>query len=574
MAVGYVDLGPVIHSINSMESAISSKINSLHNDVDRVNNHVVYVQQQVDQNQQELVYLKRELLNMRLEQKKMAALQRAITEIIRVRQELEQKFGTQKQVRDSMLGILQANDLGLITKSTISQCTEQLMISAPKYWLAPALVALAAWISDNKSLADRAIKESMKRDEEKTCLLFSLITRRVNAGRIAEGKEGTNVCFLWLSRYFAKQNPFKMKRSIVSYVDSYTSGIFGVDKDNVCSDQINNWLNTIVSSNPEFEVEQNEYWKNFFFRCADLQNPDSKEFRALELLSPQYNDMINYIKCIMASEDSSSNRGIKSYIDKIKNDVVDKEALVKDIDDQLYYLVSNFEEDEAPLRYEEKYLTYVKEYGGDEEKAKKRLDLEEEKRRDEPVDFVARLREAIIQPNAKASAKKTALAMMRGYIKNAFEDFIVEYKDKYPESIDLLINDPGKVVKAQKFSWEGKTDTCDNKEELIASLEKMYETQRENALGMIDDEKPKKYKIAGIILTCLVVTFFIGIPLLCKAKRLRLNNESNRNQINKYFDSHKAQSVELLTNALAARKLSNELVDMFSKDSTSETINL
>ena len=100
---------------------------------------------------QEINYLKAQFVEMQRQQKLQAALQRAITEVIRVRQELEQRFGTHKLVRDNMLGILQATDLGLITKTTISKCTEELMISAPKYWLAPALVALAAWISDSYS---------------------------------------------------------------------------------------------------------------------------------------------------------------------------------------------------------------------------------------------------------------------------------------------------------------------------------------------------------------------------------------------------------------------------------------
>ncbi len=567
-------------------SGVYSAINNLGNHIDKnltiVNGNVNNISKQVEENrketEKELNYLKQQLFEMRKEQKKSAALQRAITEIIRVRQELEQKFGTQKLVRDNMLGILQANDLGLITKTTISQCTEQLMISAPKYWLAPALVALAAWISDNKALAQRAVKEAYKRDEAKTCLLFALITRRVNAGRISEGKEGTNVCFAWLSRYFSLQDPFKMKKSIISYVDSYTSGIFGVDKDNICEDQINEWLNKIISSKPEFEQEQNEYWKNFFAQCSSLQIPNTPEFKALQIVSPQYNDMMNYLKRIKASEDENPNRGIKSYIGKIKEEIVDKEQLVKDIDDQLYYLVTNFEDDEAPLRYEEKYLGYVKEFEGDEELAKKKMALEQEKRRDDPVDFVVRLRDAIVQPDAKPSAKKTALAMMKGYIKNAFNDFIVEYKDKYPTKIDLIIKDSGSVVNGRSFEWTGETENSENKEALVTSLKDVYESERKVALSKIDDETPtKKKKTGGIIAGCLfflIVPIFVGVSMRKKATKQLEENDRNRKAINAYYDSKESESVSLLTNALVARNKGNELVESFKNDEKSETIDL
>lgn len=48
------------------------------------------------------------------------------------------------------------------------------MISTPGYWLAPCLVALAAWINDQPELAEKAIKEGIKRNDEKTSLFFAL----------------------------------------------------------------------------------------------------------------------------------------------------------------------------------------------------------------------------------------------------------------------------------------------------------------------------------------------------------------------------------------------------------------
>ena len=47
----------------------------------------------------------------------------------------------------------------------------------------PALVALAAWLNDQQDLAQRALAEAIRRDDEKTSLLFSLVSRR--AGRLS-----------------------------------------------------------------------------------------------------------------------------------------------------------------------------------------------------------------------------------------------------------------------------------------------------------------------------------------------------------------------------------------------------
>ena len=249
-------------------SGITRAINNLNSNLKVVDQHVNYVSGQVENVRREvrenIAAIRAELVEMERQQMLTAAFQRATTEVIRVRQELEQKFGAQKQVREYMLGILGASDLGLIKKTTISNCTEELMISAPKYWLAPCLIALAAWISDNKSLANRAVKEALRRDEQKTCLLFALITRRVNAGRVASGQKATNTTFLWLSRYFSLQNPFKMRTSIISYIDAYSNGIFGYDKDHICEEHISNWMKQLERANPKFKEDQTAFWLDKF----------------------------------------------------------------------------------------------------------------------------------------------------------------------------------------------------------------------------------------------------------------------------------------------------------------------
>ena len=165
MAEGYVDLSGVYAAISSLKNDLNQQIQAVGR---MLSKRVDDVQSDVQEADKKIVKVHDDLLDMDKRMAMAAALQRAVTEIIRVRQELDQNFGTQKLVREYMLGILDASDLSLITKSTISHCTEELMLSAPKYWLAPALVALAAWISDNRPLAERAIKEAYKRDGEKT----------------------------------------------------------------------------------------------------------------------------------------------------------------------------------------------------------------------------------------------------------------------------------------------------------------------------------------------------------------------------------------------------------------------
>lgn len=576
MAEGYIDIGPIINEINRVNSNLSkvndNVINVSHNVV-AIDNRLTAVYEELSNR---IVEVQKHLKKMEDDQRKAAALQRAITKIIRVRQELEQKFGTHQQVRDYMLGILQATDLGLITKSTISKCTEQLMISAPKYWLAPALIALAAWISDDKALAERAVKEAVKRCAEKTYLLFALITRRVNSGRISNGEEGTDTCFLWLDHYFAMQNPFNMRTSIVAYVDAYANGVFGKDRDHICQDHINQWMKELVEGNPNFAEEQKTFWKDYFVGHSDgLRDAD---FQSLKKVCREYSEIEHYVSRIDASERTDENRraGIKQDIINIENQPSDMAALIAAIDDQLMRLVTNYEDgEECKLREEEKFLARVEELQGDEDAANREREEARRRNADLPVDFAQRLSHSVIDNSASPSEKKTALNLLRPYIVEAFGEFITEYKDSYPENIHLAIEEPAKVVAGKSFIWCGETKNGENKEELVASLQKQYETERTSTLNRITDDAALAMKKSSTIALCFsifIIPLIIGIRRWGKYKAMIKSNEADRRAVNSYFDKTKAQSAQLLESALAGRNKANKVVEDFQAKEGGEVL--
>lgn len=176
---------------------IERRIAAIGTKVDQMTTKVDKVESQMEEVRKDLKKLRKDFLEMMLEQRRTAALEQATTELVSVRQEMDKKFGNYSVVRNTMVGILQATDAALVRKATISTVSEELMISTPDYWLAPVLVALAAWINNNRDLAERAIREAVKRDNEHTSLAMALICRRNNR---------TATCYEWLARYFSTQN--------------------------------------------------------------------------------------------------------------------------------------------------------------------------------------------------------------------------------------------------------------------------------------------------------------------------------------------------------------------------------
>ena len=564
-----IDLSPVIRAVNTVNDNLSRVNANVNRNIEIVNNNVELVRRQT---MQEIAAVKKKLQQMEEDQRYAAALQRALTEIIRVRQELEQNFGTQKKVREHMLGILQATDTGLITESTISKCTEELMLSAPNYWLAPCLVALAAWISNNESLAKRAIEEACKRDREKTCLLFALITRRVNAGRLSAKKPASNTSFEWLSEYFRLQNPKKMKSSIIAYIDAYTNGIFGEDKENICSEHIAHWMEVLKNDNADFVNNLKARWNQIFAVYCDASYANN--YADLKKICAQYQQIENYLLRIDASEREN---GIKSFIGGVMKSPVDYEALVSAIDEQLVKLVSNYEEAEESLRDEESYLELVKEFQGNEDRAKNKFDAIKKRRYDAPINLTDRLTLSIFDENVSTSAKKTAFHLLAPYISEAFNEFITENKDAYPSEIDLQIKDEGRVLGGNKtLVWNGKTANGENRDELVDSLKKEFEKVKKNRIAAITDEKAEKKKKLGLILTCSVVLCVIpvGPYMYFSAKKELKKNADDRVTLDKYYNKASKESVDLLNRALDERAKANETVSNFLAVDGNENIKL
>ena len=163
-AISYANLSAIengLKNINNNLGTLNNNLEVIDHNVDTVNSNVKVVYDEIGA-------LARDFHDFVQLQVRANALSKAQQRVIQIRQEMEKRFGHYDIVRRTTTGILQADDLGIVKKDTISNATEELMISTPGYWLAPCLVALAAWINDQPELAERAVKEAIKRNDEKT----------------------------------------------------------------------------------------------------------------------------------------------------------------------------------------------------------------------------------------------------------------------------------------------------------------------------------------------------------------------------------------------------------------------
>ena len=462
-----IDLSPIIRAVNALDSKIAGVTSEIE-DTKRIAKTAL----------EELRVLKEDFEAMVKEQRAAAAYQRALTEIVRIRQELDKKFGNQQKVRDNMLGILQASDLSIVKEKTISQCSEQLMLACPKYWLAPCLIAITAWMANDKALAERALAEAIKRNDECTSLVLALISRR--AGKVTAS-------FIWLQRYFNMQDPNNMKESILAYIDAYANGIFGEDKEDRCTQSVDRWMAELNENNSNFKGQQISKWKARFDAMKEKQLSGVVALSA-DGVCEEYNAIYDFVSRIRGRA------RIKKAFDNILTKHVDRKKLIEAIDDNLETLVKQYEEEEAPLRKEEREMSLIKEYKGNEAKVREILDAEFVE--DGHVNLADRLSNAIVDGSTPASIRKTSVRLMSTYIKQSYKEFVNEKSEFYPEEITLNIG--GAKV---------KTKNGENLNQMKSAVE-----TKNNELCKNDLSKVKP--IVPIILAVLaVVMLIVGIAV-------------------------------------------------------------
>ena len=308
---------------------LANNIGAVSQNVDTVNGQIDAVQGQVDTVQNEVKSLEEEIKNFMLEIKQGTVVSNARQTILMDEAEYDKKYGHRNEVRRKVNGLLQSVDINAIRKSTVENISEETIINNPDYWLAPALVSLCAWYTNNKALSEKALKEAMARDDEKTSLLFCLVHLRANR---------TKTSIKWLNRYLSMQDPTKMENKIITILDAITSGVFGNDAKRQCLEKVNEWI-LELNSYSEYKNIQIDRWERYF--REKLTAIDEDEFPYIM----KYVEGCEKVKDII--EVSRTQENILNDFYNIMNEKeYIKSSTTHKIDEILHMLVFNYDKEE------------------------------------------------------------------------------------------------------------------------------------------------------------------------------------------------------------------------------------
>lgn len=426
-------------------SFILGALRGLEKDIGQVGTLVDSVGQNLNQTRSELNRLEKAFADFIMADLRAKELALAETRQVKIRQELDTTYGYYAQVRRHAEGILQASDSQLVRRDTLRAVTEELMMQTPRYWLAPALVALGAWIADNQPLATRALAEALRRDDEKTSLFFVLVCRRAQ-------REGPMLT--WLDRYLGLQNPHMLDRQTMVLIDAVANGVLGTQASMQSTQRINAWVHEL-SQAAGFIDAQREQWSRALLSKMP-RGDHAPQYPHLSRYSP------DWARLEQSLNEVSLYATVLNYLKSVFDGAVSAPiSLQVAVDDLLVKLVSRYDDEELPLRRQEAMCRLIIEEAGDKPAAQKRYDLEE-KALDEVVDFTQMLTNAGMHPELSGASRATqrfAIAHSRDWMLQAHEDITARHRMQAPGDIPIRIED-----------WVGQTRDGSNEKPLQADL--------------------------------------------------------------------------------------------------------
>lgn len=468
-------------------SRLISAVRTMDSQVAQLSTEVVEVNAKVNSVTSEFEEFLRDFKNYIAQDIQDRRYQEALQDQVSIQQQLDNQFSHHQRVRRYVTGILQATDTKLVRKEVMETATAELMISIPHYWLVPALVALSAWINDNQELAEKALREAMNRDDEKTSLLFALICRRAS-------RNGATMA--WLQRYFAMQDPMDIERKMIVVLDAYANGMFGADSRNLCAEQIGGWIAEMEDVVGFREAQVTRWETAIAGKTPDVVNSSYpylekyatnwNELRAMLCNSGLHHALLEYVKGILEQPNGK--------IDNLK----------KQLDELLDSLVTNYDNAELPLREQKRIADLVVECKGDEQRAMRKFEAERPAF-DEKTDLMQLLTNAAMNPelvHASEATQKLSLAVSKDWMIEAYDNVTLKGRMAFVQEAKINI---------EGFECEVADDS--DEEKLQEDVRDYFETLRDNAITKVK-QSTMDYFLVGAGIFVLILSFFTSLPVV------------------------------------------------------------
>jgi hypothetical protein len=269
--------------------------------------------------------------------------------------------------------------------------------------------------------------------------------------------------------------------------------VFGVAVRGSCSARIESWIEEL-SQRAGFVDEQRKQW-NRGLRSKTPSNDNAARYPYLAKHSA------TWAKLDTSLNEAALHAEVRDYFGGIfDGELVPSPNIQAAVDDLLDKLVKNFDDEELPLRRDERMCQLIINEVGNRSAAQHRYDLEN-KALDEKVSFTQLLTNAAMHPETSHASRATqrfAIALSRQWIKDAHLDLTGAIRAAVPAKISLDIE-----------GWHGETKNGENEQEVVTSLSQHLDDRLVKELELV-----KLTPVDWIALVIGVLLIFAGLPSL------------------------------------------------------------
>jgi hypothetical protein len=413
-----IDLRPIERAINHMGAQLELQISNVRNDV----NTLGAIQQATHQ---DLLDLRRQFEEFLVTNERQRLLQLAETRLGTLKSDIEREYGHYEVVRRSSVGTLQAFDVGNVRNKTVLEVSEELMIQTPRYWLAPALVALAAWSRDDVGLAEKSVDAAFSRSVKKTSLFFALVLRR--QGRTAEATR-------WLRHYFVSLDPRSLTREFAVLLEAVAQDGFGPEGRLMVLEKLHEWRE-LLRDDADIVTKQVQTWRSEI----DTQrgSVDATLYPCLASHSPQWPTVRDGL------ERASAHQFMIDKYSAVRDTVTPLTGSVADrLDDLLELLVSEYDDEELPLRRELVYQQAIIDNGGDADRAAEQAE-NDVAALEETIDALSLQTHTALRPDlfgVSVSTQRMSVGACTEDITTAVGQHARDYRAGWPPDVEIRLD--------------------------------------------------------------------------------------------------------------------------------------
>ena len=219
-------------------------------------------------------------------------------------------------------------------------------------------------------------------------------------------------------------------------------------------------------------------------------------------------------------------------------------------------LVTDFDDEELPLRKEEKFEQFVVDFDGDEGRARQNMTIEQTSF-DTHKDFTQLLTDAAMKAettHSSVSSQKLAFALSKDWVLNAYNDIVAQNRMKIPNEIEINID-----------TFATKTTDGQNEKELVDQFNQHIDSRKSRALSQYVLSSFEQFCLYGGAAIGIIGLFmfvagsiFLGAIAVIAGIAMVLNHNSKKKQIEQnkktaeeQFEKKRETGVQIIRATLA-----------------------